>query len=97
VTETIVLILRALGVAVQMGQIFGGQNEKLAPILNTLAALAALPDATRPAQDALLALVRVWIAEKRGPTDAELDTFRDVRNELDLELAVVQTELRGLD
>ena len=94
-TTTIALILRALAGAVSLKDVFGGDVGKLAPVLNTVAALAEVPDFTRAQQEALLAQVKTWVAENRGPTDAELDAFKDTRDVLDQKLKAALAALEG--
>ena len=61
-TNTIALILRSLGAAVQMPGVFGNAAARLAPLLNTIASFAELPEKTRAHQEALL--------RREGPTQA---------------------------
>lgn len=87
------LILRALGAAATLKEVFDGKAEKLAPYLNTLASFAELPEETRAEQEALLAQVEAWIEEKRPPTDAELDAFKAVRDDLDAKLRAARASI----
>lgn len=83
ISETSSLILRSLAVAVAMPDLFGAKASKLAPVLDTLAALAELPAALEPERKALLDMVDGWVRDGREPSDAELDVLRSQRNELD--------------
>lgn len=91
--DTIAMILRALGVAASMPEVFGSKAEKLAPILATLASLAELPGETKREQDALLALVNSWVSEKRAPSTEELDNFKAVRESNHARLLELQSQL----
>lgn len=93
---TISLVLRALAAASGLSEVFGKGGEKLAPILNTLAGFAELPEETRAEQEALLEQVRGWVAENRSPTDAELDALKSRRDELDARLKEVRSTMGGL-
>jgi hypothetical protein len=93
--DTIAMILRALGVAASMPELFGGKGEKLAPILATLASLAELPGETKPQQEALLELVNAWVSQKRAPTTEELDQFKTVRESNHARLLELQASLKG--
>lgn len=86
-------ILRSLAAAAGMSDVFGKNAARLSPILDTLAAFTALPDVTRPAQEALRAMVDTWVAENRGPTDAELDSLKADRDSLDAQLRQIQADL----
>lgn len=86
------LILRSLASAASL-ELFGGKTAALAPILNTIASLSELPEATRPAAEALLAQVRGWVEEKRAPTLEELEEFEVRRNALDDELRALRAGL----
>lgn len=68
------------------GGLFGPGALLAVPVLNTVASLLKVPEATNPQQTALLAQVRTWVAENRGPTDAELDAFKATRDDLDAQL-----------
>lgn len=92
-SETIALILRALSTVAGLTDVFGKGAEKLQPVLNTLASFAELPAETRADQEALLAQVKTWIAENRGPTDAELDAFKATRDDLDAKLRAAREAL----
>lgn len=93
--ETIAMILRALGVAAMMPEVFGGKAEQFAPILATLASLAELPGETRPQQEALLSLVNTWVSEKRPPSTNELDAFRTVRESNNQRLLDIKASLEA--
>jgi hypothetical protein len=89
-------ILRALGGAlVSVPDVFGPKAAKLSPILNTLGALAEVPAALEPEREALLEQIQRWVDEKREPTDAELDAFKDQRDELDQKLRDARAALGG--
>jgi len=96
-TSTIALILRALGTAVQMPGVFGNAAARLAPLLNTLASFAELPEKTRPHQEALLEQVRTWVRENRPPSDAELAEFQATIADLDAQLRALQESLKSGD
>lgn len=89
----IAIILRALGIASTVSSAFGKDAARLAPVLNTLASFAELPAETRGAQQALLDQVNTWVAESRGPTDAELDAFKATRETLDAQLRAARDAL----
>ncbi len=92
-SETIALILRALGAAAGMTDVFGKGAEKLVPVINTLASFAELPAETKADQEALLTQVRTWVAENRGPTDEELDAFKTARDAMDEKLRAARAAL----
>lgn len=92
-SETIALILRALSTVAGLSDVFGKDAVKLQPVLNTLASFAELPAETKADQEALLAQVKTWIAENRGPTDAELDAFKASRDDLDAKLRAARANL----
>jgi hypothetical protein len=79
----VALILRALSGATAVGEVFGGHPERLRVVLDTLASIAELPGDTAPAREALLAMVHRWVAERRPPSDAELNTLTEMRLDLD--------------
>jgi len=83
--STIGLLLRSLAGAARMPDVFGGHDgaAKIAPILDTLASVAELPEELQAERQALLEQVDRWVQENRGPTMEELDTFKRTRDELD--------------
>jgi hypothetical protein len=91
--NTIALILRTLSGAVQMPELSGLKAGKFAPILDTIAALAEVPEALKADREALLAQVQRWVDEKRPPTDEELDTFKDQREDLDAKIRAARAQL----
>ncbi len=91
--QLIAMILRALSIAATIPGVFGKNGEKLAPVLNTVASLAELPAETRASQQALLTQVNTWVAEGRGPTDEELETFKSTRDALDAQLREARAKL----
>lgn len=90
--STTALILRTLAIAVTMPT-FGKKANRLAPLLNTVSDLAELPAELEPARQSLLAQVQSWVDEKRGPTDDELATFRELRNDLDAQARAARAAL----
>lgn len=92
-SSLIAMILRALGLASGMTGVFGKDAARLAPVLNTLASFAELPAETHAAQVTLLEQVNTWVAEKRGPTDGELDAFKTARDALDAQLRAARDSL----
>jgi hypothetical protein len=82
-TTTIAMILRSVAGLVQMPELSGLKAAKLAPLIDTAAALAEVPEALEGDRQALLSQVQRWIDEKRAPTDEELDTFKVTRDDLD--------------
>lgn len=93
IAATTSLILRALSGLVQMPELTGLKAQKLAPLLDTAAALAEVPEALEPDRQALLSQVQRWVDEKRAPTDDELDTFKVVRDELDVKIREARAKL----
>lgn len=81
VAVTISVLLQGLSAAIKAG-VFGNSVEKVAPILDTVAALADLPDELSPQRAALLAQVQSWVTEGREPTDDELEAIAEQRESL---------------
>lgn len=93
IPETIGLILRTLAQVAGLTDVFGKDAARLSPVLNTLASFAELPAETKADQEALLAQVKTWVAENRGPTDAELDAFKAARDDMDAKLRAARANL----
>ncbi len=93
-SQIIAMILRSIAAATSL-DLFGEKASRLVPVLNTIAALAELPESLRPQAEALKAQVEAWVAEKRGPTDAELDAFKTQRDDLDAQLRALRADLGG--
>lgn len=83
---SIALILRALAGATAVREVFGDHPERIRVVLDTLASIAELPTDTQLAREALLAQVHRWVAERRGPTDAELNALTEMRLDLDAQI-----------
>ena len=94
-TPTIALILRSLATAVSMPDLFGGKAARVAPVLDTLAALAEVPEALEPQRQALLDMVQSWVDQTREPTDEELAQFRTVRDDLHAQIQQARANLEG--
>lgn len=69
---------------------------QLAEVLAYGAQLVRLGEEANARREVLLAQVNTWVKEKRGPTQAELDLFKSDRDRLDLELATLESQLKGL-
>lgn len=91
-STTIALILRALSTLFGMG-LAGKTTAAFAPIISTLASLAEVPDATKVQQAQLLAMVETWVAEKREPTDAELDSLKSTRDAMHAQILAALASL----
>jgi hypothetical protein len=86
IPETLAMILRSLSALAGLTDVFGKDAARLQPVLNVVAGFAELPAETKADQEALLEQVKTWVAENRGPTDAELDAFKVSRDALDAQL-----------